>query len=1198
MNGITDGSKRNLLVIKASAGSGKTYNLALQYIKHLLFTTSEDGKLIPRRGRDDARIVNAHRLLLAITFTNKATDEMKKRIVKELYRLSQPGADSDYLDGFMSESGLDEATVRNLAQQALNELLFDYSYFNVSTIDSFFQSILRNFARELDRDFNYDIQLEEKYAVRVALHNFLLSLGRGKSAQVDDWVKEYMRHMTHGDADKSRWKFFDDGGELLSFANQINSEMFRAKMPEIRDYLGQVDENGDFQSDFSRIRAFKKHIHAVAKQRQQAVEAALEELRDTLLPLSDRLSGNRSLGPWMKKGGNTPLSKSLKGADEQVIIKQFKGGSPGEATVDQVLRLVTAFFHDSLVADFFKKMEDNLGLLGLLAMIDLFLERYRRETNSILIGDTNELIGTVLESGSDFVYERVGTSIAHFMIDEFQDTSTKQYENFRGLLQESLANGHFNMLIGDAKQSIYRFRNADPTVFRERVGKDFDHDIYQPATQEGKPKSTNYRSSPNIIEFNNRLFGYAGTCYPGVPAVEKSYQDVRQGLPPGIHDKKVPGYVRLLMGNYGRLLDDEFIQHAVDSEQVAIDDSGAVDVLDILPAYLLQLHQRYDWGRIGILVNSNEQGKRIVERVLDYNRRTTGEHINIISGESLLLNNSSVVRRIIALLRFIDISQIGASEEDADDIDRDIIDKNVEQVNRKRMSDQRLYAAMSRFVQAISAHPDGSSLENGQMLEASFNEFGNGWSDDKVDVNASRQATNAIVERLLPSGDELTTLVSIVENIIAYFKSDCVDGADVDREAAFLLAFQDTVMQFAALRNGGSVREFLKFWDEKKDKLTVSTSATNDAVNIMTIHKAKGLEFDCVVIPFANWEINDNSKESEYWMPRDVLIDVMQSMAPDAPAASCEIVPPLARVKKGPLVEAYELGLLHDRASGFVAEQRSAVIIDNLNKTYVAMTRPRTELHLFADGDRNNDLKPLLQDFIDSSGIMVPIVGRDAQPIGWYEYGEISDRQLIDSKRQEEESDVIRQPLERYLVNSIPSSIRVKVENASSAHIEAGIRLHSLMSRIHDRNDVDWAINHCLKHGINTRDADDPCGIDNVNAHVRGPILDSNSQVSVWFDPANRVYSERTITSASDSLWSVDGIENLRPDRIICRPDGTMLVIDYKSGQRDDKRYLRQLAQYIAKLRLIFPDNPIAGRIWYIAQDLILDEHGHEIDLR
>ena len=202
-------NNRNLLVIKASAGSGKTYRLAQEYIRHLLFTRAEDGTLMPRRTVGDTRQLNAHRQLLAITFTNKATDEMKERIVAELYNLSQPDTRSDYLAGFIDETGLSEAAVRDLARQALNELLFDYSYFNVSTIDSFFQTILRNFARELDRDFNYDIQLEEDYAVRVAVHKFLLALGReGMPTQVNDWVQDYQRHLIRGDAERKNWKFF------------------------------------------------------------------------------------------------------------------------------------------------------------------------------------------------------------------------------------------------------------------------------------------------------------------------------------------------------------------------------------------------------------------------------------------------------------------------------------------------------------------------------------------------------------------------------------------------------------------------------------------------------------------------------------------------------------------------------------------------------------------------------------------------------------------------------------------------------------------------------------------------------------------------------------------------------------------------------------------------------------------------------
>jgi ATP-dependent exoDNAse (exonuclease V) beta subunit len=187
-------------------------------------------------------------------------------------------------------------------------------------------------------------------------------------------------------------------------------------------------------------------------------------------------------------------------------------------------------------------------------------------------------------------------------------------------------------------------------------------------------------------------------------------------------------------------------------------------------------------------------------------------------------------------------------------------------------------------------------------------------------------------------------------------------------------------------------------------------------------------------------------------------------------------------------------------------------------------------------------------------------------------------------------------PLDQYAVNGIPPEIRVRVDHGSSSHIKAGLRFHSVLSRVRDSRDLDRVIAQAVKHGVISTDPDDACNVERVEAHVRQPIMDPACRVSQWFDPANMIYSERTITTASASLWD-DGIENLRPDRIVRRPDGTMLVIDYKSGERRDKQYCRQVRQYMAKLRTIYPDTPIAGRIWYITHDLILDEQGHQLPM-
>ena len=1190
---------KNLLVIKASAGSGKTYRLAKEYIKNLLFSTSgNDGKLHPRRVTGRRATLNAHRQLLAITFTNKATDEMKSRIVDELYNLSQPVRKSDYLEDFMKDSGMAEGELRSLARQALYELLFDYSNFNVSTIDSFFQTILRNFARELDRDFNYDIQLEEDYAVRVAVHNFLLALGRdGMPSQVNEWVKEYQRHLIRSDAEKKNWKFFDDGGSLNRFAQQINSELFRSRLDKIRGYLGDVDDQGRFHSNFKQIRAFKTFIHDEVVRFQDRLDDGLRALQSALEPIADGLSGGKSLKKWLNKGELEPLSDTMDNADEQKIRGQFlKGYAPSDELVSQLLNLVRDHFGVKNAMAFFKHVEDNLGLLGMLAMIDLFLEEYRHESNSILIGDTNELIGTVLKSGSDFIYERVGTMISNFMIDEFQDTSAKQYENFRSLLFESLAGGNFNMLIGDAKQSIYRFRNADPSVFRERVGHDFGDFIYDdrqiecgPSDGETPPTSVNYRSSRRIIEFNNSLFEYVRDRFSGRRIVADTYGDVKQGMPKNIDTDKLEGYVRLMTGNYRQLLQDDVICSTVPPEMVG-DTEHDVTALDVLPGYLLRLHERYDWGRIGILVNKNKEGDQVVERILEYNKHTTGEQIHIISGESLLLNNSPIIRRIIAMLRFIDISQFGPAEEDGDADTAASHDDMMSRIRRKRLSDRRLYTVLNTFIRDVAATPDASPAEHGQMLANAL---------DTVDTDGA-DADNTL-EKLLPPAGELTTLVSIVETIILHFKRDGADAPGVDNEAAFLLAFQDAVMQFASMRNGGSVREFLKFWDEKKGTLAVSSSSRDNAIEIMSIHKAKGLEFDCVVIPFAEWELDSNSRETSYWMPGEDFLAAMQSLKQyGMQVCDSTLVPPLLHIDKKSAVALCKNGMLQGAAATFVNKQIDDVLIDNLNKTYVALTRPRTELHIFAKG-KDNTVSALLADFARDGMVMTPVP--DAQK--WFEMGKqptLADLEALRKKTALKASDadqsrplVDSAEIRSYTVNALPLKLKVKVDNASSVQIEAGVRLHSLLSRILDRDDVDRVIALGMKHGVISEEPDDPCSRDNIDRHVRLPIMSRNYRPYAWFDPANKVYSERTITTASTSLWDEDGIENVRPDRIVRRPDGQILVIDYKSGRRDDKRYLRQLNRYIAKLRLIFPDASIAGRIWYILEDTILDHQGRQL---
>ena len=1222
---------KNLKVIKASAGSGKTYQLALEYIKQLLFAPGTGGKLQPRRDlkAPGGKAVNAHRKILAITFTKKATGEMKDRIIQELHMLSRPGGKSKYLNEYKAQSGLNEDQVRLLARLALQELLFDYSNFNVSTIDSFFQGILRNFARELDRDFSYELELEEDYAMRVAVHNFLLSLGRhGKVTKMEQWVKQYQWEMAHSEPDKARWKFFDDGGDLFDFARKMTSETFRTRMDDIRKYL-KTHENAGRASDFSNIDGFQKYITGLIRDLETKKTANLEQLRNALASLSANLWTRRTFANWYndnqgKKADElTDLPDNWKDKYQSSIASQFSKIKLSDQQINQLTDLVRTHYNYAVLVSLFKHINKRLGLLGMLAAIDHHLEQYRHDTNCILIGDTNELIGAVLESGSEFVYERVGTTISNFMIDEFQDTSAKQYENFKSLIKESLAYGRFNMLIGDAKQSIYRFRNADPTVFRELVENDFSENIDRGATD----KSTNYRSSRHIVEFNNALFVNMRNNYRDYSTVVNTYKDVEQNLPDNVDKDKVPGYVRVNIGNYERLLDDKVIADAAAKEDKDCNETDTL--LKALPGYLLRLHERFDWRQIGILVNTRTDGGKVVESILKYNKNADADkQINIISGESLLLSNSPVICRIIAMLRFIDICYFSAGEEaDAYDEGTCIIPEWQKRMGKRLKSDQRLYSALGAFIKETAEVDHNDAEANGQILLQCF---------EQIDQAVATQDQSAVsyeqlVKDMLPGEGELTTLVSIVENIIGRFKADECNGGTIDREAAFLLAFQDVVKDFCAKRNGGTVREFLKFWDAKKEKLSVPDADNGDSINIMTIHKSKGLEFDCVVIPYAKWELSTNPKETEYWMPKEALIDMLKPFGINGDQE--KLVPPLVNVNKSCLEWMLKAGTLDGEARDFVSAQVSDTMIDNLNKTYVAFTRAGIELHIFApykEPKNNKKDSPtgiyktvvdLLRAFSAEFSGMMPVPVADGSVISWYEMGKISTKQEIEALKNKQAdaaagdkedttpvAQVKQEVVNTYHVTKMPGQVIVKVENASSSSIAAGKRLHGLLSRIGNSNDVDRVIRDAVKHGSITANPDDACNIDFVNEHVVKPIKDADGMIGKWFDPENKVYAERTVTTANHSAEGGSDIENLRPDRIIRRPDGTWIVIDYKSGELsvEDKdnpgqyidftgKYCLQVRRYIERLRATGLVDPVVGRIWFIKHNTVLDEWGKQL---
>ncbi|MBR5102400.1 MAG: UvrD-helicase domain-containing protein, partial [Muribaculaceae bacterium] len=405
----------NLHVLKASAGSGKTFTLARQYIENLLWK--------PATGNSKAQFRNEseyHSHILAITFTTKATDEMKSRIIKELYKLTLKKG--QHIDYFVTKYGNTKEEIAQEAKKALREILFNYSTFHVSTIDSFFQQVLRTFAHELDQEYNYDLELDEEFALKNAIHNFFLTLGTKKqNKDIDKWVTDYLKEDTKKDG---TWNIFSEYNEekIKKFTKVINTERFRKHREEIIAYL----------ADPKKINEFKKKLVEARNKRisdwEQRKDHSPQEFRDLVTKLGGDVTKFKSNTPWLKflqekyeydekKEFYTSTFRNHTLSD----LRKLKSlENHNDNTLQQLLDYRDRVINEYKRIEMLKEATKDIWKLGLLGQIENKLEEYRKDNNTVLIADTNDLISKVIESGVPFMYERLGTWLNTFMLDEFQ----------------------------------------------------------------------------------------------------------------------------------------------------------------------------------------------------------------------------------------------------------------------------------------------------------------------------------------------------------------------------------------------------------------------------------------------------------------------------------------------------------------------------------------------------------------------------------------------------------------------------------------------------------------------------------------------------------------------------------------------------------------------------------------------------------
>ena len=509
-----------LTVYKASAGSGKTFTLATEYIKLLVMTPM------------------SYRTILAVTFTNKATEEMKMRILSQLYGIWKQLPDSsDYMEHIVKSTGFSESQVSRQAGEALHQLLHNYSYFRVETIDTFFQSVLRNLARELDLTANLRIGLNDNQVEEQAVDQLIDSLTH--TDVLLQWILKYIMETI---SDNHSWNII---GQVKQFGRTIFRDYYKEKSGELNKVITQKDFLPNYMSQLRQIRSDAlQHMKEIG-------DHFFDVLASEGLSETDLSYGKTGVASFFRKLQNGQFDEGIIGSRvidckddaSKWCPKKNSRAEFIQSLADSTLMpiLEQAIAEQPLQWKLYKSSDLTLRHLNQLRLLDSIEQKVRMmndEANRFLLSDTQQLLHSLIkDSDSPFIFEKIGTRLEHLMIDEFQDTSTVQWQNFKVLLQECMSHVDTeNLIVGDVKQSIYRWRSGDWRLLNA-IDQEFPR---AKDVMDILPLDTNYRSERHIIEFNNAFFTEAAKQeydaqredYPsGAEQLKHAYEDVTQKIP-------------------------------------------------------------------------------------------------------------------------------------------------------------------------------------------------------------------------------------------------------------------------------------------------------------------------------------------------------------------------------------------------------------------------------------------------------------------------------------------------------------------------------------------------------------------------------------------------------------------------------------------------------------------------------------------
>ena len=1095
-----------IIINKASAGSGKTYTLVKEYLIMLLGKKTEGGNYILDKHPNDN-----HRYILAITFTNKATEEMKSRIVETLDVLASNPDESPYITDLTTMLGASKDDISKSAGIAERQMLEDYTNFNVCTIDTFFQKILRTFAYEVNLSSNYGVELNDEYVVELGVNNLKTRLhdeSGKKNKSLSHWLWMFVQDSIKNG---SSWDVFYKpkskktvDNSLYNFAKVLTNEVVKKNSKQLFDFLADPKNiqafnmalNSGISNLIPKVKECVSNIYELLKGPDIKANNYFTKFLDAL---------NNSANPFLIKDLDKKVEKKI--ADQSFVNKN--SAKVNESAICLYLEQIRDY---GTVYASYKKILDLTYQLGLLGDINASMQDFANENNTILLSGTNDIVKRIIDGcETPFIYERIGMYLHNFLLDEFQDTSRMQWENLLPLVRNGLANGHDSLIIGDVKQSIYRFRNSDPQLLHSQLKVDFSND----SIKYNEGPSINWRSARNIVHWNNAFFQFLSKALD----MDEFYADVEQEVSP--KNEKLPGHVVVARREIPDKKKDT--DGSNDSKTESNDNSNDNDsnfkewAIEKMIVDLQSLLARgFKQKDIAVLSNTNREGQLAISRIMKWNIENPDKQMKVVSEESLLVISSPAVIIVVNILKMLDRCE--AHNEDG----------------------REMPMVLRRFEANRSEGMDTSEAFEDAIVSK---------DEDIADY----------IDRLYETSKS-ACLDSVVEQII---KSQ-LSKQMTEENTPYLLAFLDSVVDFMS-RYGSNIHHFLKWWDKVGPGLSISSPDNIDAIRVITIHKSKGLQFPCVLIPMFDWNFDQSSIE---WIETAGFKDKL----PKGVA-----IPPIVPVKRD------NKSTLFDNEFKKIARSN---IMDSLNKTYVACTRAQYELIIYTEN--NKELGLQLSQFLETcrnNNDISPTPTENCDPDVVYELGKPmlrSDIPALNSDDNALPDNVESRIMPPYSVVSDVDRWKLTspdiIIDVRGTTRWVGEMLHKVMERVRTPKNLRKAFGRALHRGMITEEEHDE-----YLALLSKRLADP--RVADWFANDNRLMLERSVT--------IGGNGQKRPDRVVMKPNGEIIIVDYKFGDRsddNDTKYKHQVAGYKRAVCDALGCRPdcVSGYVWYIHSGDIL----------